>query len=702
MSYFYQLKESLNKPLSFTTGIIILLSFAFILFLKISPVYLSAPPTSDEIWIKSINSGKPFYLEGQTIDEKGLIKSIYVPYYKAYGDYGLPLTVSLIAKTFSYIPFLKDHFFNGRDIIIVYFVLFLLSSIVFLLPKLPLFLTLGSQVALLFSITQINWGFPEARSFSGMAVVTCAVLLAALIFANENKKLKLTFISLGLMAGWLQLWRQTNSSIFLVTFFFIFIAIFIPIVINFIQVKQSKNKFIFKMPNTFKAFSYCFITFILIKLFVVLLYSTIYNHKLSFTTFPKHGSGLPLYLSLGYSKNPYNIAWEDDVGTINYRVIYDKDISYDEKFQNDLNKEFRRIVLEDPFLFFQNIFHKSKQLHSYLMKSELTLDNDLDITAVTPKKFHRILYILSSILLSFYIIWFFTNKKVSWEHLTLFIGGLGILLASLAEPLVVFPGYYASTLGLFLAIIFILLPCFLSIQRKNEKEQTIFYTNIGSTSINMYIMMICLSTASIPIIYSIIRVAINNYNAKQLVSDNNPIETIHKLNYQYGYLFNRLSLNEQTKIIDKLKNIKGHQNVLCQNDYADKESLFSPVCTIIFQPEGKQYTTAHLITYLSKDRNIPFPKSDQGPANSFISISKGTCDLSKGFLYDHDKCLYQRIPDANWDNKYHFITVTASKKFTENLTKINISPWNMVRTSTKPFAVLNEKMVPDVILNKRY
>jgi len=34
-----------------------------------------------------------------------------------------------------------------------------------------------------------------------------------------------------------------------------------------------------------------------------------------------HGTGLPLYLSLGFVDNPYNIGWEDTVGYTHLKVL---------------------------------------------------------------------------------------------------------------------------------------------------------------------------------------------------------------------------------------------------------------------------------------------------------------------------------------------------------------------------------------------
>jgi len=103
-------------------------------------------------------------------------------------------------------------------------------------------------------------------------------------------------------------------------------------------------------------------------------------------------TGLPLYLSLGFVDNPYNIGWEDTVGI--YAFGSSKAISGVCRKARDSKSTLRQwltIVLEDPLLELRNIAAKAVLLSHYLALTGPTALSKIDVVTVTPRRLHLIL-----------------------------------------------------------------------------------------------------------------------------------------------------------------------------------------------------------------------------------------------------------------------------------------------------------------------
>lgn len=632
-----------------------LLLKALLVFLFLSCVlirYSQKPDSSNcsffRAAVESINKGYPFHhldLSGKPI-----------PYHKQLIDSGMRFALSSVASLFSLWPYLKDYHFKESDIRYISAFIFVLINLGLISIRLPNLFLILSQLSIWLAIFYIDhslfWGDSNLRGIDGLAPVILAIFTAFLIFDDPRSKQVGACILFGLICGTLPLFRQTAS--------FIFQSSFLMICISALLVGRSKM--IGKLALTTASFLF-------VRLGIILICSLVFLHKGSLEPTIQHGSGQPLFCGLGFTENPYNIAWEDDNANVNHMLIYDRVEEQNTRWADDLGKIFKDIVIQDPLLVLKNSFKKCVALNSYIFSAKLNSENDCDIVAVSPKKMHLIVYVVSMLSVLGMLLYLFSRKTLKKNSVFVFLAMIAILIASSAGPLLVFPGYYASFIGLLYSLVFLLIPLFIVLECGIYPSELIDVEIIRNRAM-ISGLIISMAIGS----YVLYRSIKNNRESHSLLSDSNPIQKIENMGYKYGYLFNRLTKVNQEKIIASiLRNGTGVWR------FAKGSDLFSPVCVIFNHPTGKKFAEAHLIAYLSDRRIPPLPKADQGPGNSYILLSKGDREfISYQFVYDASSCVYNRITDGNWNGKYTFISFPVTDAFIQDLRGLSVSAWNMI------------------------
>ena len=81
------------------------------------------------------------------------------------------------------------------------------------------------------------------------------------------------------------------------------------------------------------------------------------------TAITGHGAGWPMYLSLGYVSNPYNIAWRDPIGEVHSQLINPSLYAGHPEFQQTLMREYERIAIAAPWLVIRNVLARAGRVH---------------------------------------------------------------------------------------------------------------------------------------------------------------------------------------------------------------------------------------------------------------------------------------------------------------------------------------------------
>lgn len=597
--------------------------------------------------IDAINSGHPFCLMDYT---SGYLE--YVPYSNYLGDHGFELILSALSK----LPALSDYQFTGHEVPVISFCILALFNACFLFLPLPNILLICTQIAYIALIfltdSSMFTGYSNYRGIDWVAPFMSSLFIVSLILdwnAQETKR-KYSYIILGSFVGFFALFRQTISFIFQLGLLSIFVGSLFFITKNW--------------KKSFPAFVIC-------KISWAVLGCILFNGLLSFAHSAKHGDGQALYPSLGYVANPYNISWEDENAYVNHILVYDSRELPSHPWAKRMGQLFWDIVKKDPALFFKNIFAKAKKLNEYLLLSKLTDSNQRDICAVTPNQIHKFAYIFSLICIFALCIAMFYRKQQQLQLLFLFFCILGLLFASAAPAILVFPGYYASFLGFLFCMTFIFAP-FIFTLLKESKELSCD----GAVKKRMGISILALLTMVTG--FTLFQAKKNRSEAQTLLSDSDPMQRIKKMGYKYGYLFNRLEKEEQEKILSKLGT-------------SLSDGIFSPKFLFIQEKEDREYCEAHIIAYLSHEWTPPIPKADQGPSATYISLAKGNQNFTNtSFEYKPQSSVFNRITDQSWNGKYIFLTLPVSKEFIENPEKITVSAWEMLHGAEPESIVYKE------------
>lgn len=615
--------------------------------------------------VEAINDGYPFHRVNY---ESGYLE--YIPYYKVLGDHGFGFLLSGISKGFSLVPGLNKYEFSGHEVPIISFFVLLILDICLLSLPLPNILLFFSQIAFILSIYFIDGslfsGYSGYRAIDGIAPLLISLTVALLILDSPQETRKRPYIVLGLMAGFLSLFRQT------IPFIFQFSLIGILLSSSIFLTKNWKESPAWQIV---RKVGWTFLSFIFVNCMISLLCTVIYKCPFTFTPPIKHGSGQPLYCSLGYVDNPYNIAWEDDNSTVNHILVYDSAELPPHTWAENLGKIYWQVVKEDPLLFFRNIVAKALKLNEYLLTSKVLPDNTMDICSVSPRKTHLVLYLITIFYIFFLAFTVFIRKANSSQVTFLFLATLVLSITSAAAPILIFPGFYASFLGFLISSACVLLPLFYVLISKKESL-------ILASGVRKRILYSALSLTLLACSFVFIQNQKNRIRASALLADEAPIEKIKSMGYRYGYLFNRLNREEQEQILSKLD---------C--NFNSSSQLFSPKFLSIQEVEGRGYCEAHLIVFLSSAWSAPIPRADQGPVGSYILLSKGNRNFENAsFNYFPKSCVFNRLTDAAWNGKYTFLTLPVSKEFLESAETTCISAWEMLPDQNAIGAIAHRKI----------
>src|SRR6202022_4190324 len=111
-------------------------------------------------------------------------------------------------------------------------------------------------------------------------------------------------------------------------------------------------------------------------------FSRAWGTPFAVTTTAEHGAGWPLYLSLGYVSNPFNIGWRDPIGQLHARLI--ANLGYgDPAFQSTLLREFQQIVVTRPWLLIRNVSAKAARVHA-LASGSISTSVETPVTQSRP------------------------------------------------------------------------------------------------------------------------------------------------------------------------------------------------------------------------------------------------------------------------------------------------------------------------------
>ena len=246
-------------------------------------------------------------------------------------------------------------------------------------------------------------------------------------------------------------------------------------------------------------------------------------------------------------------------------------------------------------------------------------------------------------------------------YIIMFFSFLGIIAAGSMGALIITQGYVKGVYGILIASFFVMTPGIYEISKRNYFPVTAGNKHIYAIFIKfvLIIFVLCLLSAGAFTGYK----SYNNYTIANKLVQGNPYKDIQELGYDYTISFNRLSVEKQKSIIDKLRN-SGGDNIVRRREYIKGDlDVFNPE---IFIFSERQF---HIIAYLGEKWTKPPYVIKSGLVSSMIVISKNN---EKNVLEGDglswptlpvNRYIYQFVTDYEWTGKYKMFSFPVPDDF---------------------------------------
>lgn len=519
-------------------------------------------------------------------------------------------------------------------------VAFLLTALVFLLPGTPLVISLGGVAALCLAIVGGPMGFSTSRLWGVAYTALLLAMLAAVAYHPQKRVWQFVSISaLSLLASFSTFLRGESVGIILAVSAALAAS---ALLIGGVAFSTTGDK---KAARQFIGNVLLVVLIIQAGRFVVKqgvrgIYALAWHIPFGETVIVRHGAGHPLYIALGYIANPYNIAWSDPVGAIHGRLIDPEKKPFDGPYQEMMQQEWRRVVLESPWLLFKNAGVKLAYLHRLLDGRQEAYEPRFQFS---NQPVHlAVLYKLSLALLvlGFVAVMAYRRKP---ESLFVYVVFVGIVVGAFITPLLVYPDYAAGPQGAILVVVLVM-PAALAVSFGSEhdiwghlpEEQR---CRITYRSVAYGVALVVVVMAGVLVA---VQVRAARYRAElDEVAHGDPLRQIGEMGAGYEHLFNDLSEEQKGQIIARLLESDDSRVAVVEAGSEGNSDVFRPVLAVLSKNQ------LHLIAWYG---SYPGPEPQyQANVHTYVWFRYSGCG------YQNAKTKYW-INDRHWDGSTRMIT----------------------------------------------
>ena len=583
-------------------------------------------------------------------------------------DYGLSVLVtgiSVAGKAISQTLFGADFIVTGRTGVYILFWLYLLTALLFLLPNIPLPVSLGGVTALYIVLTKVAYSIGPTyfRWVPAWSIILCSMFLVTVFIIKKDFLGWIYLIGLSLIIGHLHFLRQESKIIPYGMILSVLSLVWFITFVSKIYSKKTDKGYIYRKKFLPVAMRITLFSSILIGMLILqdetVRYglSKAYNTPYKSTKMVQHGKGHPLYVGLGWVSNPYNILWHDFSSNFNYLMFTVGEYENPKPFDDRLMHEWVKIVKKSPALLIRNILSKAKFLNNFLLNQKIDERNfeEYNSTTRTSRLFTWLYIYLMFFMAGLLLLIILCRKEI---FIVQFFGFLGIIAGGIVGSLLCHPGYPNGFYGVCIASFFILTPgIYVFISKR--------YGSVFNSESKYYFSKIIRSTLFVFILILIFFASFTGYKsyknyvfASELAAGD-PYGNIQKYEYNYSIIFNRLSKKKQEIIIDKLKNAKGYMIAERKEHEQGDFNIFNPEVLIF------SLNQVHLIAYMGKDWTEPPRKMNQGHFHSSIVINSDNNDIEEVFVFyfpDDNSHVFNFVNDFDWSDKYRMYSIPITRQ----------------------------------------
>src|SRR5438067_532905 len=352
----------------------------------------------------------------------------------------------------------------------------------------------------------------------------------------------------------------------------------------------------------------------------------------------EHGSGFPLYLSVGYVSNPFNIAWRDPIGYVHARLISPNLAPGYPALQSTLYREYLQVVFSRPWLLLQNVAAKAVRVHRLAVRQAERLPD----VAVWQQPAHVRFYEALPFVLAgcFALMWW----RGTPEAVAICIASLGLAAAASAGAVIVFPDYIGGVQGA-IVVLAVVMPVGVAsyiLERPSERSTTALARR----------MIICTGVLALTaLVIGSVFVAIQwaRYRAfQEQTIARDPLEAIEEQQFRYAHVFNDLPVARQGRLLARL--------IATDDRRVARVVGLRTGNSDLFRPEALVRTTnqLHVIAWMGASFHAPVPPLYQGTAHSLVFFC---VECSAQSTVNDFPFTSTMINDLDWQGRYRMYSI---------------------------------------------
>jgi hypothetical protein len=615
------------------------LFIAFVLYLyhvKFAPSR-EAPFEDAETVVGAVNAGRPFELlypphDGMPAALKRMSE--------VDGDYGVQLLVSVTGSAGRWL-FGPSFRLRTQVARVILFGLFATTAAVILAPPVPLAAATAGVLSL---FVLMRWGpvnFSAARFWGVAYAAEVGSVYLATALKPWNFPRMVVLLLLASLAAYAQFLRQEAAP----TSDALGVALVVASAITWLVVRRSAAPRVKASSVLARRALGGGLLLLLANAAAVPLerwcFAMAWGKPFSETARSGHGVGWPMYLSLGYVSNPYNIGWRDRIGEVHAQLIRPRLYTDDPEFQPTLLREYERVVIDRPWLLVRNVLARARRIHELAGEPSAA-------TMSQPRPLVFAYWAMPWMMLGCLLL---LVRRGTAEGAVIWVCALALAAGASAGPLLVFPEYLGGLQGSIVVLILVvpgaiagsILEAAGAAGGAPLARRILAFHGLAAGAV----AGLALTGIGVQ--------AVRDRDLKDATFAMDPVTAITVQEFRYAHVFNDLPLGKQGRIIARLLASRDPSLARKLEPAEGDVNLFRPDAVV---RTGSQ---VHVIAWMGRGFVAPVPRLFQGATHASLLVC-GDCPRETSVNDSQTDLHWTMIGDLEWQGRYRMFSLplTAS------------------------------------------
>lgn len=586
--------------------------------------------------VRAFNAGLPFHL---SLDAGNGSAPSVLKMTEYYGDYGLHILLSLVGLAARRVaPSFQLDASMARTVLLGFFVF---AAAAILAPPVPLPAAVTGVVSLIVLFAWGPLGLFDARYWGVAFVAVVGMVYVATTLEPWTRSRFLVLVILAAFAAYDRLLRQEAGP---ATNIIGLALVGAALLVGLVSLRRGLDARAIAVRALAGGL-------LLITINALVLpwerwsFSRAWGTPYADTRVALHGSGWPLYLSLGYVSNPFNIGWRDPIGEIHARLIHPEIVmNADPLFQQTLLEEYERIVFDRPWLLVRNIIAKAARVHQ-LVGHRSGANTDSLITNPLPL---AVLYwtapwiALGALMLA--------ARRGTAESVVLWFCCAATALGASVGAVLVFPDYIGGVQGAIVALALILPAAVVgSLTRESAGHENSIAGPLLRAFVAAVATVLVLGAAFIGVQWW-------RYRTVQADAEaGDPLQALETQGFRYAHVFNDLPIAKQGRLLAKLQASTDPAVTRVVDERAGDMTLFAPQLLV------RTPTQIHVFVWMGRGFVPPTPRLFQGSTHASLLICGGCPPTATvNDVVRLSTARWTMINDLEWQGRYRMFSVQNS------------------------------------------